>query len=444
VADRLDVADRLAEGQPAVEHTETYVRACHVLGYQHPDLTAHPAQIRDWYDSEEGLDLRALDRDCAELRAAAAAVTEALRMQRAQVAELAAAWTGPGGDSAVRFLERHCDAANVVATEVRAAAQRCESLRDNLWYLVDSKVATAIAIDDRTRAQRPAWLAAAAAVTTGVGDRPSAEEMVRQQITPYVDNEIRDDWLTTMRSTVEGVDTSYDMVTDRMAAAPAARFEVPGDLGPGCQPLPPSATTPAAPVSPTAVSVPSADPAPAPALTTAAPAAPAAAAPAAAAPAAIPATPLPDLGTAAAMTASDVSGGLGGLGGLASRIVDAMGSLLGSAADQFGDEGSFDDEDPFHADDVEDKPDEPDEAKDVEVTPDNEVAKPAEEARPVGAPPPVEGPPVEGSPVPMNEPAPVAAPEPVAAPPTSGPAPPENEGSTPCEIAADQLPQAGQ
>ena len=439
MADRLDVADRLAEGRPAVEHTETYVRACHVLGYQHPDLTAHPAQIRDWYDSEEGLDLRALDRDCAELRAAAAAVTEALRMQRAQVAELAAAWTGPGGDSAVRFLERHCDAANVVATEVRAAAQRCESLRDNLWYLVDSKVATAIAIDDRTRAQRPAWLAAAAAVTTGVGDRPSAEEMVRQQITPYVDNEIRDDWLTTMRSTVEGVDTSYDMVTDRMAAAPTARFEVPGDLGMGYQPLPPSATTPAAPVSPTAVSGPSADPAPAPALTTAAPAAPAAAAPAA-----IPATPLPDLGTAAAMPASDVSGGLGGLGGLASRIVDAMGSLLGSAADQFGDEGSFDDKDPFHADDVEDKPDEPDEAKDVEVTPDNEVAKPAEEARPVGAPPPVEGPPVEGSPVPMNEPAPVAAPEPVAAPPTSGPAPPENEGSTPCEIAADQLPQAGQ
>ena len=110
-----------------------------MLGYQHPDLTSHPAQVRDWYDSEEGLDLRVLDRDCAELRAAGAAVVEALRMQRAQVAELAAAWTGPGGDSAVRFLERHCDAASAVATEVRAAAQRCESLRDNLWYLVDSQ-----------------------------------------------------------------------------------------------------------------------------------------------------------------------------------------------------------------------------------------------------------------------------------------------------------------
>ena len=110
MADRLDVAERLAEGRPAVEHTQSYVRACQMRGYEHPDLTSHPSQIRDWYDSEDGLDLRALDGDCAELRAAAAAVTEALRIQRAQVADLAAAWTGPGADSAVGFLQRHCDA----------------------------------------------------------------------------------------------------------------------------------------------------------------------------------------------------------------------------------------------------------------------------------------------------------------------------------------------
>ena len=139
MAERLDVAERLAEGRPVVEHTQSYVRACQLLGYEHPDLTSHPAQIRDWYDSEDGLDLRALDGDCAQLRAAAAAVMEALRMQRAQVDELAAAWSGPGADSAVAFLQRHCDAANMVATEVRAAAQRCESLRDNLWHLVDVK-----------------------------------------------------------------------------------------------------------------------------------------------------------------------------------------------------------------------------------------------------------------------------------------------------------------
>ncbi len=353
-------------------------------------------------------------------------------MQRAQLAELAAAWIGPGGDSAVRFLERHCDAASAVATEVRAAAQRCESLRDNLWYLLDSKVATAIAIDEGTRAQRPAWLAAAAAITTGAGDRTSAEEVVREQITPYVDNEIRDDWLTTMRSTVEGVDTSYAMVIDRMAAAPAAGFEVPGDLGPGYGPLPPSVATPTAPVVAAAVPGPPADPVPAPALTTAAPAAPAA----------IPATALPDLGTASAMPGGDLGGlggmGSGGLGGLASRIVDAMGSLLGSAADQAGTDDALDDnEDPFQ-DDSADKPDEPAEAKDVDEKRDSEAAMPAEEVRPVDAPPPVDAAPADGPP------APVDAPAPVAESPPPGPAPPPKEGSTPCEIAADQLPQAGQ
>jgi hypothetical protein len=431
VADRLDVAERLAEGRPAVEHSQSYVQACHVLGYQHSDLTSYPTQLRDWYDSEEGLDLRALDRDCAELRAAGAAVMEALRVQRAQVAELAAAWTGPGGDSAVGFLQRHCDAGYTVATEVRASAQRCESLRDNLWYLVDSKVATAIAIDDRTQAQRLAWLAAAAAVTTGAGDRATAEEVVRQQINPYVDNEIRDDWLTTMRSTAAGVTTSFDMVIDRMAAAPAARFEFPGDLGPGYRPFPPApSSAPSAPTSAAAVApatFPSLPADPAPALAPAS------------------ATPLPDLGTAlgdaSAMPAGDLGGGLSGLGGLASRIVDAMGSLLGSAADSPGSTGDgIDGEDPFHADDAEDKPDKSDEPKadkEVEKTPDTGVAKPAEGARPVDAPPPVEPPPADTPPAPSDAPAPVAA------PPNGGPAPPADRASTPCEIAADQLPQAG-
>lgn len=415
MADRLDVAGRLAEGSSAVERTESYVRACHALGYQHPGLTAHPSQIRDWYDGEEGMDLRALDRDCAELRAAGAAVMEALGTQRAQLAQLAAAWLGPAGDSAVRFLERHCDAASAVATEVRAAAQRCESLRDNLWYLVDSKVATATAIDEGTRAQRPAWLAAAVAVTTGAGERAGAEAVVRQQIIPYVDNEIRDDWLTTMRSTAEGVDTSYAMVIDRMAAVPAARFEVPGDFGPAYQPRP--ASQPAAVVAPAAIAGTPADPVAAPALSTAAP-------------------PLPDLGSASAIPAGgDVGGGgLGGLGALADRIVGAMGSLLGPAGDRSGVDDAFDDAtddegDPFHPDDAGDRPDEPGEAKDVVQERNSEVADPAAEAQPVDEPAPPDASPA---------PAPVAAP--VAAP----PAPPPNDGATPCEIAADQLPQAGQ
>ncbi|OBI42315.1 hypothetical protein [Mycobacterium sp. E796] len=424
MADRLDVAERLAEGHSAVEHTEAYVRACHALGYQHPGLTAHPAQVREWYDGEEGLDLRVLDNDCAELRAAAAAVMEALGLQRTQLAELAGAWLGSGGDSAVRFLERHCDAASAVAAEVRAAAQRCESLRDNLWYLVDSKVATAIAIDEGTRAQRPAWLAAAAAVTTGAGDRVGAEEVVRQEITPYVDNEIRDDWLTTMRSTAEGVDTSYAMVIDRMAAAPAACFEVPGDLGPGRQPHPsnpPAAPPPSAAgssgraVAPTPLPGPPADPVAAPALSTTPPA-------------------LPDLGAASALPAGEAGGGpgglggLGGLGALANRIVDAMGSLLGPPDDQAAVDDAFDEGDPFH------------DPKDVAEEHDSEEARPVQEGEPVDE----AAAPAAAAAQPVDAPVPAAAPAPVPAPPQPAPAPPAAEVSTPCEIAADQLPQAGQ
>ena len=224
MAERLDVAGRLAEGQPAVEHTQAYVRACQALGYDDPELTSRPSQISDWYNTEQGLDLHALEGDCAQLRAAAGAVTEALRMQRAQVDELAAAWSGPGAESALAFLQRHCDAANAVATEIRAAAQRCESLRDNLWHLVDVKVATAIAIDDRTAANRPAWLAAAMAVTSG--DR-TADELVQRQIKPYVDNDIRAEWVTAMRSARARVATAYDMVIDKFAAAAPVDFEIP-------------------------------------------------------------------------------------------------------------------------------------------------------------------------------------------------------------------------
>ena len=461
MADRLDVAERVAEGRVAVEHTQAYVRACQAMGYEHPDLTSHPSQIRDVLDSEDGLDLHVLDRDCAQLRAAGAAAAEGLRIQHAQVAELTAAWSGAGSDAAVAFLQRHCDAANLVATEVRAAAQRCESLRDNLWYLLDSKVGTVIAIDDRSQAQRSAWLAAAAVVTAGAGERSTAEQVVQQQIKPYVDNDIRNDWLTAVHSSLAAFGTAYDMVNDRMAAAPAAYFDMPGDLGPGLQPspslpVPPRLAPPIAPAvtEPAAVlpSVP-ADPAPVP---------PASIPAATSTPAA---SPLSDLG-AAPGDASDLptgadglggvgdlgggAGGLGGLGGLASQIVDAMSGLLGSVTDGLGDsagldgplgkdpfdEDTSDDEDPFHPDDEHDGADEEHDDADAEKA---DEPKEADEAQPVGGAPPADTPPL-----PVDEAPPAGAAAPEASPaPAATPASP-TEGSTPCEIAADQVPQAGQ
>ncbi|OBA61776.1 hypothetical protein A5647_11205 [Mycobacterium sp. 1100029.7] len=457
MADRLDVAGRLADGRAAVEHTQAYLRACAALGYQHPDLTSRPSQIRDWFDSEDGLNLFVLDGDCAQLRAAGAAAAEGLRIQQAQVGALTAAWTGAGSEAAVAFLQHHCDVAAMVATEMRAAAQRCESLRDNLWYLLDSKVETVIAIDDRSQAQRSSWLAAAAVVSAGAGERSTAEEVVRSQIMPFVDNDIRNDWVNAMRSSQVAFGTSYDMVNDRMAAAPAAHFECPGDLGPGFEPPSPSAPSapfsPSAPGAPVVASVPAAT-APAavvPDVASGPPPAPPAASP--------PAPALSDLGPAMGDAAGmpmdsgglgGFGGGSGGLGGLANRIVDALSGLLGSATDGLGESadenplGDDSDEDPFVPDDDSDEDpfvpdDKPDAKPDAKA---DEVVKPKEEeAQPVAA-----GAPADAPPLPADEspPAPAAMPPPEATPaPAAAPEPP-NDGSTPCEIAADQVPQAGQ
>ncbi|AWV47300.1 hypothetical protein DIJ64_01950 [Mycobacterium leprae] len=72
------------------------------------------------------------------------------------------------------------------------AAQRCGSLRDNLWHLLGSKIAAVIVVDDRYYS-RLVGLATAGAVTIGAGDRSTADELVHQKIQPYVDNDIRND-----------------------------------------------------------------------------------------------------------------------------------------------------------------------------------------------------------------------------------------------------------
>ncbi len=462
MADRLNVAERLAEGRPAVADTQSYVRACQALGYTHPDLTSRPSQVLDRYADEDGLDLRALDRDYGRLRAAASALTDAWRMQQAQVASLAAAWTGRGGDAAVGFLTRHCDAGATVATEVGAAAQGCESLRDNLWSLVDSKVAVTISVNERARPRSGVWLAAAAAVTTGAGDRTIAEEVVRHEIVPYVDEEIRNEWLTAMRSTLAGVAASYDMVLDRMAAAPVPTFEFPGDLRPESElPAEPGAPTWATGVTPAAASSaaaatpvrPPAAPDEAPVL---APASATAPAPASAVRAQAEPVRETVLGDAADATPGPVSagtaspggvGGLGGLADLAGRIVDTMGNLFGLPADEV-DGGDGLDEDPF---DAPWRPDEVDAADDTAGADGNDDGDPAAEARPAAASPPLtealpgDGPPRNDATAPPAAAAPVAAaaPPPAAIPSVDEPAPAVQEGSTPCEIAADQLPQAG-
>ena len=456
MSSRYDVAARLAEGESAVEHTQTYVRACQALGYQQPDLTAHPSQVADWYQTEAGLDLRVLDGDTAELRAAFTAIEEALWVQRTQVTELAAAWRGSGAESAARFLQHHCDTAAELAGHVRAAAEQCARLRDDVWQAVDGKVATTVAIDERRAAERSTWLSAAHALTAGSGDRSAAELVVHQQVLPYVDNDIRNDWLAAISSANASVAASYDTAIHALASAHDACFDIPGDLGPSWQPAfgersgVDAMPTTSLPVSPAPTSpvptVPAAAPAPAPPVSDAAQARPVADDPAS---------------TSAGMTdplgdtsgLSSGAGGLGGLGGMTGgiggvvgSIVDSIGSLLGSLADGFGGDADTGD-DPLDLDDADERHD----AGDADDPLIDDADKPDDAAKPVSPvdvvpeAPVVENPPATAEVV--DEPAQQADPptdaEPAAeeSPPAAAP---QADGSTPCEIAEDQLPQVGQ
>ncbi|MEZ0362390.1 hypothetical protein ACAG26_01610 [Mycobacterium sp. pUA109] len=431
-----DVAARLATGQLAVDHTQHYVRAAHLLGYQHPELTAHDAQVHDWYDGETGLDLPALDGDGAALRATAAAAEEALRLQRTQLGDLAAAWAGSGGDAATAFLRRHCAAGAEAAAAVHAAADSYAALIDTLWRLVDDKVATAIDIDDRCAAQRPVWLAAAQTVATGVGDRAAAHEVVERQVTPYVDNDIRVDWLTAMRATRSAVAAAYDGAAETMAA-PAPYFALPGELA---TPYPQPAV--AVPVAPAAALPPRHDPPPAPQPVTPAP---------------DPAPPRPPEPTidgsasgpygdpaAGSPLGAEIPTGSGALSGLIGQIANAIGALLGTPNDgldpladdatgiddELAKEPDDPDEDPENTEDTEEpEQDEPVDAATDRAPVEDDAAQTQDGAVPAADPP--------------------AEPEHTEAladsPPPAAPQPPAEEAAaTPCQIAAEELPQAGQ
>lgn len=423
MAARLDVSARLSEGREALAHTETYISACRRLGYQHLDLTGYDGQVLDWYDGEDGLDLRLLDDDCAALGLAVNGVEEALRVQRAQLGELATAWRGPGAEAAAAFLQQHCAAGEVLVGGLRATARACETLRDGLWRLVDDKVTTAVSVDDRVGGQRPVWLAAVHAQDT---------EVIEHQIKAYVDNDIRGDWLTAMRSCRTGVAVAYSDAA-MAVGPPSVAFPIPGELGPRWQPDYYAAPVPVAAAVP-AVAGPPVD---APSI------APAVAAPAAARPD----DPLSDAGLGLGNgwpTDTGVpgdfglpfgggmpAGGGGGLSGLIPRLVDALGGLGSPGNDGFTDPGV---DAPFGgepADEV--AADEDSGADDEAATVDDAELESEEPAAEVADDAPADdatGPAEDQIVAPPDEP---AAPEPTDSP-----------EKTPCEIAADELPQAGE
>jgi hypothetical protein len=440
MAEKLDVASRLAEGRPAVDNIQTYVWACHILGYANPDLTLHTSQVSDWYCSEDGLDLRALDADCAALEAAVTATGDAVARQDDQLRALSAAWQGRSAALSDEFLRLHGEASAAAASAVRTTADALATLRDNLWHTVDGKVAAAIAAEGRAPDE---WLAAAHTVTTGTGDRAAASERIDQEVKPFVDNEIRTDWLAAMRSAMAAVTDLFDATTAELTAEPDAVFEVPGELGPSWTPPPRDDAVATVPAAASVVSSPVAAPPSwtAPAALSSAPAPPASP------PMPPPLSPPVDPGfTAPAMAAPPSApslGGLpevgGGLSGLGQQLADAFGSLLGSADESLVDPADID-EPAEDVDDVDDTLDDDPEDDDESVEPagdepvEEPVVEPADTCEPAETAAPVDPPPEE------------PAPTPVPVPPPQEPVPPpsaEAVAETPCEIAADALPQVG-
>jgi len=448
MVEKFDVPSRLAEGWPAVENLQRYVWACRLLGYQHPDLTVHAAQLRDWYGSEDGMNLGALHGDCLGLEAAVRSTQDALGVQDRQLSTLSAVWQGAGADASRDFLRRHSEASAAAAAAVRTAAEALGALRDDLWRAVDAKVGAVVTVEGRTHAHRSDWLAAAETVTTGAGDRAAAAEVVDQAVKPFVDNSISTEWLTAMHTAMSTVVDAYQRAAGEMAGEPAPVFDVPADLGPTWSP-PPARVSEATGWAPPAVlgnapaaaeTMPSACAPPA-----SLPAAPLPAPPTPVAPAALPdqMPPMPAMPPPGTMGSAipDLGGGLSGLG---QQFADTLGGLLSGADGAVPELG-----DPL--DDTEDGADlESDDEEAVDETAVDEAAAEEEEA------PPVEDPVVAGEPVEPDPeacdgttevsvaPAPTPAPPPAEAlPPAEPPADSVADEQTPCAIAADELPQVG-
>lgn len=425
----------LDAGLPAVEAMTEYARASGQLGHAAPD----PARLHAAYTAEDGLDLHALEADHRTLAQAVVAVEEALLVQDDARLALVAAWRGAGAQAAADRLLRHAQAAEAGVEGLRAATAAVGELRDRLWQLIDAKVNATR--DVEARGSREQWLGAARTVTTGAGDRSDASETVDLQVAPFVANDIALDWLPTMCDTESAVRQAYRDAVAAMTAGASAGFGEAAWAGPtpvGAEQNSPPAGTGTAGFAP-GVAPPG-------------PAAPAQLQPVAAPPAAA-VDPM-----ASAPAGAPLGSGMSGLSGLGQSFADILGGLFGAGGQGLGEslsgDGEFDasemdapadpeidDHDDSDEDDDDSDEDATEDPEDEESAGDETSPEEADEAVPAGdpavpAPPPPAPEPAAPTPVPEPPAEPMAAP---ALDATTEPVPAE----TPCEIAADALPQAG-
>ena len=459
----FDAATILAPGREILDIFTEYVTACRILGHHHHDLT----RLHEWYDTEDGLDLRAIEGDQRALRAAAQAAEQALSLQDKQLRLVDDGWQGGAALAAREHLARHQTAAGHTVTALHTAAVTLNRLRDSLCEALTRKVTATVQIEGRRGAQRAEWLAAARTVTAGMaGDRSAASELIDQEVRPFVADDIAGDWIAAMRSATDAVADAYADAVAALRAGPIPVFgpalrldAVRIGATPAHEPRPAFERTIPAGHSAAEISWPTAPPAAPPVL--AAPAPPSAevaplaevAPPAAAGQS----TGLPGMGGMADTgpggpnpgLGSGLSSGVGsGLAGAGQQLADLFGGLIGSAAEGLPEADVLDGAPADGLDDLDD-PEEPEELSDPEEeeTAEEEPAdeEPAGEATGEATDEPAEAAEIEEEPVdapeivePQKEP-----PEPVAplSPITEPLAQPE--GETPCEIAADELPQVG-
>ncbi len=379
---------RLADGAAAALNTETYVAACRALGVGGAGLSA--AMVRDLWGAEDGLSLAALDTDSAALQNAADAAEDGLRAQREALALLSEAWRGSAGPVALERVAGHCADSQAAVTALRDAASALGSLRDQLGELLAAKADAAVRIDGRA-----GLLADAAAVVDGTADG-SAAEAVRQRIAPYVDADVRAEWVSAMRTATDSVAAAYEQ-----SAAKLLEHTAPVGTAPvGTAPSGPEGAVPP-PAPPSAGPAGAGPPVSVPDLSGLLP-------------------PVPDVGAPLATLVAHIAEALGGADG-----AEALGGADGAEAP-----GGDGESGPPES--------EGDGGKSAARTHD-----PGGQETAASAAMPAVSQPAAAAGLPPADPAPATADPAPAARPEPAPAAEPDAGQTPCAIAADALPQAG-
>ncbi|BBZ66040.1 hypothetical protein MINS_14690 [Mycolicibacterium insubricum] len=408
------VTARLADGRAGVTDLSTLVQAAALRGYSDADLTLHPGQPGDWYATEDGLDLDALDADAATLRSLAAVAAEALATSRELRTTLTAAFSGAGATAADGFLSRNAAAAATVGGRLERTARCYPILAGQLWRAIDAKVTATCGLAGRWANRRTEWLAAASAVLAGSTDEQSTAT-VERSVKPFVAESVRGDWLAAMRTAVAAVEQAYRAAVDQLADGAVVRFEIPADLVPSA----PARTSASAAVA-------------------AAPPAAAPTSPAAASGDTVPPDVSAEPGVSPSQSSSAVPPASSTVPDTGTGSTPNLGSLptLGSGSGLgLPDFGAL--EDPFGGDP---QPDAVDDQQTDDQTPHDEKGR-DEKADDKKASDEESGDEESGDRSQAGDDAKVA-PEPVTPEPVIPVIPPE-PAQTPCEIAADELPQVG-